>query len=650
MKNKKLLLNLKKLIFMKYTTTLNYFMVLVTCCLVSCKKDATITDTSIVQEEEPKQIEFLPFSEVNLNDLSSFKPTTNNWQIVGNAVADRVKERTVTSSEGTGILLNTGSGDATDHIFTAFEHGDIEIELDVMMPLKSNSGLYFQGRYEVQLLDSWGVKEPQYLDIGGVYQRRDDSRGKGKEGFEGHAPKINVAKAPGLWQHFKIIFHAPKFDDAGNKIKNAWFEEVWLNGVLIQANVEVSGPTEAAAFSDEKPKGSLMIQGDHGPVAIKNIKYKLYEGKKFSFSNIVNKEFEGNYQALINMDSLNVVSEKNVNNIDISELALSNSRKIVSYSGTMEVPVSGDYLIKMGLNGGGLLLINNDTIFNLNEDYGYDFQTRFAELNLDKGSVPFVLMYNKKFPWRGELELKVEGPEMQSYSLIEPITDNRPRRPAPERILIEPKDEIIAQRTFIMHKDIKKAFSISVGSPIGIHYAFDLSKGSLLMAWDGQFLDATPMWDSRGESQLVEPNRFHMSSHGGYEFAYLEKEDSNWPSIDDEVGFKQLGYEFNQDGVPVFLSQIKGTSITNLFMPSSQRKVERHIEVSSDKEIWHKLAEGEQIEALPNNTYIINDESYYIEVSANNKLKPIIRNVNGKEELIVKIPSGKQKINYSIIW
>jgi hypothetical protein len=635
---------------MKYTTTLNYCMALVVCCFVSCKKEVAETETTI-PEEAPKQIEFLPFTVVPLNDLSSFKPTTNNWQIVGNAVGDRVKEKSLTYTEGTGILVNTGNADGNGHLFTAFEHGDIEIELDVMMPLKSNSGLYFQGRYEIQLLDSWGVDEPKYSDIGGVYQRRDDSRGKGNEGFEGHAPNMNAAKAPGLWQHFKIIFHAPKFDDAGNKIKNAWFEEVWLNGVLIQTNVEVSGPTEAAAFEDEKPRGSLMIQGDHGPVAIKNIKYKLYEDQKFSFSNMVYKEFEGNYQALINMDSLQMVGEKNVDNIDISELALSNSRKIVSYSGTMEVPTSGNYLFKMGLNGGGLLLINNDTIFNLNEDYGYDFQTRFAELTLEKGSVPFVLIYNKKFPWRGELELKVEGPEIQSYSLLEPITDNRPQRPAPEKILIEPKDEIIAQRTFIMHKGEKKTFSISVGSPAGIHYAFDLSKGSLLMVWDGQFLDATPMWDSRGESQLAIPNEFQVASHGGYEFAYLANETSNWPNNDDDtIGFKSLGYEFDQEGIPTFLSQLQGTTIANMLKPASPRKIERHIKVNADKPVWHKLASGEQISALSNNTYIVNDESYYIELSADSKLKPIIRTINGMDELIVEIPAGNQSVNYSIIW
>src|SRR5690606_19031026 len=171
---------------------------------------------------------------------------------------------------------------------------------------------------------------------------------------------------------------------------------------------------------------------------------KLYEDKKFVFSNLVNKEFEGKYQALINMDSLTMTNEKDVKNINISELAFGGSRKIVSYSGTMEVPTSGNYLMRMGLNGGGLLVIDNDTVFNLNEEYGYDFQQRFSELTLEKGSVPFVLVYNKKFPWRGELELKVEGPGIQSYSLLEPITDSRPRGPQPEKILIEPKEGIVA--------------------------------------------------------------------------------------------------------------------------------------------------------------------------------------------------------------
>jgi hypothetical protein len=66
--------------------------------------------------------------------------------------------------------------------------------------------------------------------------------------------------------------------------------------------------------------------------------------------------------------------------------------------------------------------------------------------------------------------------------------------------------------------------------------------------------------------------------------------------------------------------------------------------------VYHKIAEGTSIKRLPDGTYIINEESYFIDYPANEKLKPILRNVQGTDELIVKIPPGKQVINYSIIW
>ncbi|GAB3921247.1 hypothetical protein GCM10028804_16760 [Larkinella terrae] len=153
-------------------------------------------------------------------------------------------------------------------------HGDIEVEFDFTIAKKSNSGVYFQGRYEVQIYDSWGVKTPAFYDCGGIYQRWDKNR-TSKNGFEGKAPAQNASKAPGEWQHFKIVFRAPRFDKNGEKTENARFVKVLLNGVVIHENVEVTGPTRSAAFEDERPLGPLMFQGDHGPVAIRHIRYTL---------------------------------------------------------------------------------------------------------------------------------------------------------------------------------------------------------------------------------------------------------------------------------------------------------------------------------------------------------------------------------------
>ncbi len=106
-------------------------------------------------------------------------------------------------------------------LYTTAEHGDVELELDYLMAKGSNSGIYLQGNYEVQLLDSWGVQHPKAGDNGGIYQRWDESKPEGQKGYEGYAPRQNASRAPGLWQHLKVSFQAPKFDASGKKTANA---------------------------------------------------------------------------------------------------------------------------------------------------------------------------------------------------------------------------------------------------------------------------------------------------------------------------------------------------------------------------------------------------------------------------------------------
>lgn len=64
------------------------------------------------------------------------------------------------------------------------------------------------------------------------------------------------------------------FDQNGKKTENARFVKVAQNDVLAHENVELTGPTRAATYNDEKPTGPLMLQGDHGPVAYRNISIK----------------------------------------------------------------------------------------------------------------------------------------------------------------------------------------------------------------------------------------------------------------------------------------------------------------------------------------------------------------------------------------
>ena len=212
-----------------------------------------------------------PAGAIKLVGMDTWKGQHGNdagkWKDVGDVGLDAKNPRILTAKPGKGIIDNGGR---TKNILSKEEFGDIEAHIEFMVAKGSNSGVYFQGRYEIQILDSWKVAKPGYGDCGGIYQRWGKNP-SGKMGYEGISPRVNASKEPGKWQTFDIIFQAPRFDAGGKKIKNAKFVKVVHNGIVVHENREVTGATRASAFNDEKALGSLMLQGDHGPVAYRNI-------------------------------------------------------------------------------------------------------------------------------------------------------------------------------------------------------------------------------------------------------------------------------------------------------------------------------------------------------------------------------------------
>ena len=213
---------------------------------------------------------------VPLDNLDAFENPGGNWTLAADAWAGYTGKGTLEQTkEGKGVVINHPAPKNRSQLVTKQQFGDIEITLDFMMAKGSNSGVYLQGKYEVQLLDSWTKQHPASGDCGGIYQRWDNSRPAGHKGYEGIPPLRNACRAPGLWQHLEIKFRAPRFDAQGNKTANARFEEVYLNGVLVQSQVEVTGPTRSPSSStEEKERGPLLLQGDHGQVAFRNIRYR----------------------------------------------------------------------------------------------------------------------------------------------------------------------------------------------------------------------------------------------------------------------------------------------------------------------------------------------------------------------------------------
>ncbi len=163
-----------------------------------------------------------------------------------------------------------GEGRTVD-LASEAEFGDMDLHVEFCVARHSNSGVYLQGRYEVQIYDSFGVAKDAYpgIECGGIYPRWIQ-----EQNVDGHSPLINASKPAGEWQTFDIQFQAPRFNPDGKKVANAKVVRILHNGQIVQQNVELAGPTRGARWPEEKPEGPLLLQGDHGPVAYRNLRVR----------------------------------------------------------------------------------------------------------------------------------------------------------------------------------------------------------------------------------------------------------------------------------------------------------------------------------------------------------------------------------------
>jgi hypothetical protein len=211
--------------------------------------------------------------------LEAWASPTGDWFCAASAEPDSKNPRMMHPEPGHGILVNGRKG-RTDDLITKQKFKDVEVHVEFLIPKGSNSGVKLEGLYEIQILDSYGVKKPKASDCGGIYPRAEEEP-QYHHIDEGFAPRTNAARPAGKWQTLDIIFQAPRFDVQNKKVANARFVKVVLNGQVIHENVEVQTPTGSAwRLKKEMPEGPLLLQGTHGPVAFRNVRVRPYTEDK----------------------------------------------------------------------------------------------------------------------------------------------------------------------------------------------------------------------------------------------------------------------------------------------------------------------------------------------------------------------------------
>jgi len=124
---------------------------------------------------------------------------------------------------------------------------------------RGNSGIFMQGKYELQVLDNYNNRTYSNGQAGAIYKQT--------------MPLVNACRKPGEWQTYDVIYHGPRFDGGGKLLKAATVT-VLHNGVLVQDNVEIkglTGPKGAPKYEPHPPKQPLVLQDHHNPVRYRNI-------------------------------------------------------------------------------------------------------------------------------------------------------------------------------------------------------------------------------------------------------------------------------------------------------------------------------------------------------------------------------------------
>jgi hypothetical protein len=210
--------------------------------------------------------------------LSAFKPNNGDWQEVGGIALDPKNPRKFIAQPGKGVWYNGPKG-RTNDLFTKLKFADVEIHLEFNVPKGSNSGIKFHGHYEIQIDDSFGRKEVTGDNCGGIYPRA-DLKPRYHHIDKGIGPKVNACRPPGEWQTFDFVFLAPRFDAAGKKVQNARIAKALHNGHVIHEDQELLTPTGDRYKNPEMREGVLMLQGDHGPVAFRNVRVRPLDANK----------------------------------------------------------------------------------------------------------------------------------------------------------------------------------------------------------------------------------------------------------------------------------------------------------------------------------------------------------------------------------
>lgn len=529
----------------------------------------------------------LPLSQVN-------RPA--GWQLVG-AVAQK-PDGTLKTEPGTTILV--GSRDA---LTLATPTDDFQMRFEMLMTTDTDASLT--------------LPAGQTLSFS---RMRDLSR---------------LLKAPGLWQTVELSYRTGKNNNP------AMLEKLILNGVVVREGQMLTG----------KAGGTVALMVPGGTVAVRHVGYRVMSPRNVAqWSGPLNYTIvEGGY-----IGSREEAKSKKVLKQDTTaqlnyEVSYGQPRQhTLFFTGKLNALQAGDYQFELNRGGQGGVWVDGKEIIPISHrELG---QASIGTTPLTAGLHEVQVFFSRSW-FRPGLGLFVSqvGTRPQPLHALTSLPD-----PDPVGVISvtpETKSQLIRSFVQMPGEKTKRTHSLSVGSPMGLHYTVDLNQMALLQVWKGDFANVTEMWYERGEPQLLSPMGATIRLPAQPALTVLTNETTAWPDSLNENALRYKGLTVDKQGVPTVSYELAGLTVTDAIRMESDALVRTLSLMGSPAGTpYCRIIAGSSVDEVSKGLYSVDDRSYFVRFDPKAKIK--LRQSNGKQELLLPVvmKNGAGSVQYSIVF
>lgn len=461
-------------------------------------------------------------------------------------------------------------------------------------------------------------------------------------------PRTAVAITPGIWQNLELTYLP------ATSSSPALLVACYLNDNLVYYQQPLGQDTTAA--------GGLNLELRSGTMSVTNLRSHDQAGKSSSVASdgsvdlnmplihYAYYDLDDEARTFTDWEGAEPTKQGFISRFDLGAIREKTRGYAIRFEGELDVPKSGEYTFHLRSPAHTALYFDGEAVVHLGDDTeGID---REGTVQVGEGRHRVRLDHFQQTGWNHlQLKFSVDGQERKSLNEMpegRAVATPRSRETMP----VETDERPYLLRSFLNFPNAriydytaKRTHVINVGEAEGPHYSYDLKNGSLLQVWRGGFVDASEMWNDRGEPQVVRALGPAIFFDGRPQWS---EDASGWP--DSLAEFHHRRYELDDSGRPTFFFAFDDAGeVSDRLVPTPAGLERTLTNASMDETLLTSVASAANIRETAPGTFELVDPGLNVQILelASGGLR--LLSGEGTQRLVAELPPGEH-LTYRMDW